>query len=157
MGLVRTGMIVKGCSFILLLVCRERTEPGLAEDKRKGRSRKKQVALIWFFLGSEKKNGRREGSFCFLDSVESASEPARKERAKGKIKEQTESGGGYLVFLIGGRISRNSIDRQRCGCQDKKRMKKQHGVNIMEVKVQIGWFWTWTGKRSWVREESKWK
>ncbi|GKE44107.1 hypothetical protein Tco_1471391, partial [Tanacetum coccineum] len=27
-------------------------------------------------------------------------------------------GGGHLVFLIGGRISRNSIDRQRCGCQE---------------------------------------
>ncbi|GJZ22400.1 hypothetical protein Tco_0559439 [Tanacetum coccineum] len=52
---------------------------------------------------------------------------------------EDEKGGGYLVFLIGGRISRNSIDRQRCGCQVKKRMDKQHGVNIMAVEVQIGW------------------
>ncbi|GJZ53265.1 hypothetical protein Tco_0608150 [Tanacetum coccineum] len=63
-------------------------------------------------------------------------------------------GGGYLVFLIGGRISRNSIDRQRCGCQDKKRMENQHGVNNMALEVQIGWLRTWPGKRSWVREES---
>ncbi|GKA12021.1 hypothetical protein Tco_0691567 [Tanacetum coccineum] len=54
-------------------------------------------------------------------------------------------GNGNLVFLISGRISRNSIDRQRCGCQDKKIMEKQHGVNIMAVEVQIGWLWTWPG------------
>ncbi|GJX99496.1 hypothetical protein Tco_0356515 [Tanacetum coccineum] len=52
-------------------------------------------------------------------------------------------GGGNLVFLIGGRITRDSIDRQRYGYQDKKIMEKQHGVNIMAVEVQIGWLWTW--------------
>ncbi|GKE86784.1 hypothetical protein Tco_1560526, partial [Tanacetum coccineum] len=56
-------------------------------------------------------------------------------------------GGGYLVFLMGGRISQNSIDRKRCGCQDKKTMENQHGVNIMAFEVQIGWLWTWPGKR----------
>ncbi|GKD96744.1 hypothetical protein Tco_1380641 [Tanacetum coccineum] len=38
--------------------------------------------------------------------------------------------------------------RRRCGCQDKKRMEKQHGVNIMAVEVQIGWLWMWLGRRS---------
>ncbi|GJU02529.1 hypothetical protein Tco_1112867, partial [Tanacetum coccineum] len=32
------------------------------------------------------------------------------------------------------------------GCQDKKGMEKQHGVNIMAVEVQIGWLWTWPNK-----------
>ncbi|GJU28904.1 hypothetical protein Tco_1172493 [Tanacetum coccineum] len=61
---------------------------------------------------------------------------------------EDDRGGGHLVFLIGGRISQNSIDRQRCGCQDKKRIKKQHDVNIMAVEVQIVWLWTWPGRKS---------
>ncbi|GJW09300.1 hypothetical protein Tco_1575127 [Tanacetum coccineum] len=45
-------------------------------------------------------------------------------------------GGGHLVFLFGGRITRNSIDRQRYGCQVKKGLEKQHGANIMALEVQ---------------------
>ncbi|GKC97002.1 hypothetical protein Tco_1162444 [Tanacetum coccineum] len=67
----------------------------------------------------------------------------------GSFEIQLRFGGRMgKVMKSSGRISRNSIDRQRCGCQDKKRMKKQHGVHIKAVEVQIGWLWTWPGKRS---------
>ena len=45
-------------------------------------------------------------------------------------------GGGHLVFLFGGRITRNNSDWQMYGCQDKKGMENQHGVNIMALEVQ---------------------
>ena len=66
-------------------------------------------------------------------------------------------GGDHLVFLIGGRISRNSIDRQRYGCQDKKGMENQHGVNIMAMEVQTEMALDVAGERSWVGEKSRWK
>ncbi|PWA36747.1 Oxoglutarate/iron-dependent dioxygenase [Artemisia annua] len=49
-------------------------------------------------------------------------------------------GGGHLVFLIGGRISRNSIDRKRNCCQEKTGTEKQHGVNIMALEFKSGGF-----------------
>ncbi|GJQ96134.1 hypothetical protein Tco_0007273 [Tanacetum coccineum] len=45
-------------------------------------------------------------------------------------------GDGHLIFLFGGRITRNSIDRQRYGCQVNKGLEKQHGANIMALEVQ---------------------
>ncbi|GJV24191.1 hypothetical protein Tco_1376886 [Tanacetum coccineum] len=116
----------------------------------------KQAALIRF-VWRVKENGRSQ-RLCFLDLWKSALGTSLSEDVRGCDVMITEDGkgGGHLVFLIGGRISRNSIDQKRYGCQD-KRMEKQHGVNIMAVEVQIGWLWTWPGRRSWVREESRWR
>ena len=49
-------------------------------------------------------------------------------------------GGGHLVFLIGGRISRNSIGRKRNGCQEKSGIEKQYGVNIMALEFKSDGF-----------------
>ncbi|GJQ95488.1 zinc finger CCCH domain-containing protein 14 [Tanacetum coccineum] len=89
---------------------------------------------------------QREGLMApGLESKKSALGTSLDEEVRGCDLTITENGkgGGYLVFLIGGGITRNSINRQRYGCQDKRRMEKQHGVNIMAVEVQIGWLWTW--------------
>ncbi|CAI9276170.1 unnamed protein product [Lactuca saligna] len=45
-----------------------------------------------------------------------------------------------------GRISRNMIDRQSYGCQYKKVMDKQHGVNIMALDFKSGGFGYGRGK-----------
>ncbi|GJU28906.1 hypothetical protein Tco_1172495 [Tanacetum coccineum] len=123
---------------------------------RRRRSQEKEVALIRF-IWRVKENSRSRW-LCFLDRWKSALKTRLSKDVSGCDVMITEDGrgGGHLVFLIGGRISVNSIDRQRCGCQDKKRIKKKHGVNIMAVEVQIGWLWTWSGRRSWVRDKSGW-
>ncbi|GJU68075.1 hypothetical protein Tco_1254334 [Tanacetum coccineum] len=115
----------------------------------------KQAALIRS-VWRVKENGRSRW-LCFLDWWKSSLGTGLDEDIRGGDVMITEDdkGGGNLVFLIGGRISRNSIDRQRYGCQDKKRMEKQHCVNIMKVEGPIGWLWTWPGKRSWVRAKSR--
>ncbi|GJR70004.1 U-box domain-containing protein 1-like protein [Tanacetum coccineum] len=62
----------------------------------------------------------------------------------------------WLWTLPGRRLCKKTVECVACllgrwnGSRgtDKKRMKKQHGVNIMAVEVQIGWLWTWPGRRS---------
>ncbi|CAI9284618.1 unnamed protein product [Lactuca saligna] len=55
-----------------------------------------------------------------------------------------------------GRISRNMIDQQRYGFQDKKGIDKQHCVDIMAVEIQIGWLWIWLGRDRESGKNTRW-
>ncbi|GJV93230.1 hypothetical protein Tco_1541043 [Tanacetum coccineum] len=100
---------------------------------------KADSSLMVLFVGINQRCGKRQ-------AVEIKEVALSSESCCGVVVDGR--GGGHLVFLIGGRISRNNIDRQRYGCQDKKGMEKQHGVRIMAVEVQIRWLWTWPGRSS---------
>ncbi|GJU28905.1 hypothetical protein Tco_1172494 [Tanacetum coccineum] len=95
------------------------------------------ACLLGRWNGSRGTENGRTRWLCFLDRWKSALRTRLSKDVSGYDVMMTEDGrgGGHLVFFIGGRISQNSIDRQRCGYQDKKRIKKQHGVNIMAVEV----------------------
>ncbi|GJS58197.1 putative reverse transcriptase domain-containing protein [Tanacetum coccineum] len=87
-------------------------------------------------------------AFCaieqnWIDFIREHQNDIRNEYLSGiydAISRDNGKGGGHLVFLIGGRISRNIIvliGKGTYGCQDKKGMEKQHGVNIMAVYYNV--------------------